>query len=503
MIPGGILDGVKTLAVVCTQWGDTGKGKFVDLFAEWADIIARGTGGANAGHTIVIGTRTHVFHLVPSGILRDGDGKANIIGSGVAFDPRVFTEELAILEQEGVSYDRLAIALNAHLVLPQHILMDRLHERSAGDARIGTTGKGIGPAYVDHYARVGLTVNDMLNPDCFAVKLKRNIAEKRRTLEHYDPELIRGIMQHEHLASGAFHQASGFLDADAIIERYCRYGRALRAMIRDTDRMLQNAVGKKSILLEGAQGNLLSVDHGTYPYVTSSDCSVQGLARGVGILERHVDLALGITKAFYMTRVGEGPFPTELGGDESARWCNDPTTTARLETEEFAHASVNSASPFLQGIGIRRAGNEYGATTRRPRRVGWLDLPLLRYSKRYTGPEVVLSKLDVLDQCVTIRVCHCYRYTGPLYTVGQRTLMAGDVLDTAIPDPEVMRHCSPQYREFAGWQCSIGGMKTAEELPRELVRLIEYVAREARINIRMLSVGPERDQTMTIQMDHR
>jgi len=503
MIPAGILNGVKTLAIVCTQWGDTGKGKFVDIFSEWADIIARGTGGANAGHTIVIGAKTHVFHLVPSGILRDGDGKTNIIGSGVAFDPRVFTEELAILERDGASYNHLAIAMNAHLVLPQHILMDRLRERSAGDARIGTTGRGIGPAYVDHYARVGLTLNDMLNPDCFAAKLKRNIAEKQKVLERCDPEFIRGIMQHEHLESGAFYRASGFLDVDAIIERYRQYGKALRAMIRDTDRILQDAVGKKNILLEGAQGNLLSVDSGTYPYVTSSDCSVQGLARGVGILERHIDLALGIVKAFYMTRVGEGPFPTELGGDASARWCNDPLTTARLEAEEYAHASVNSSSPFLQGIGIRRAGNEYGATTRRPRRVGWLDLPLLCYSKRSTGPHVVLSKLDVLDQCATIRICDAYRYNGPPYAVGQRTLTAGDVLETAIPDPEVMRHCSPQYRGFAGWQRSIGGMKTADELPDELVRLIEYVACVAKLNIRMISVGPERDQTVTIEMDRR
>ena len=245
------------------------------------------------------------------------------------------------------------------------------------------------------------------------------------------------------------------------------------------------------------------MDAGTYPYVTSSDCSVQGLARGVGISERHVDLALGIVKAFYMTRVGEGPFPTELGGDESARWCNDPLTTARLEADQYAHASVNSSSPFLQGIGIRRAGNEYGATTRRPRRVGWLDLPLLRYSKRFTGPHVMLSKLDVLDQCATIQVCDSYRYNGPSYVVGQRTLTAGDVLATAIPDPEVMRHCSPQYREFVGWQCRIGGMKTVEELPDKLMQLIRYIATQARVNIRMLSVGPERDQTMTIQMDRR
>src|SRR3989344_8564446 len=278
LIPARLLNGVSTLAIVCTQWGDTGKGKFVDFFAEWADIIARGTGGANAGHTIVIGGKTYIFHLIPSGILYDSAGKRNIIGNGVACDPRILIEELEILTKEHMSFNNLSIAYNARLVLPQHLLMDRLRESSRDGSRIGTTGRGIGPAYVDHYARIGLTVNDMLNVDSLRRKLERNLAEKRKLLAHLDPLLIQQIMGHPHLGSGAFYHPIKFFDDDAIVEQYRTYGRILRILIRDTDKILQDAVGKKRILLEGAQGNLLSIDFGTYPFVTASDCSVQGLA---------------------------------------------------------------------------------------------------------------------------------------------------------------------------------------------------------------------------------
>lgn len=499
MMPMRMLNGVSTLAIVCTQWGDTGKGKFVDFFSEWADIIARGTGGANAGHTIRLGSKTYVFHLVPSGILRDGDGKVNIVGNGVAFDPGIFCEELAVLGREGVSFEHLKIAQNARLVLPQHILLDRLRESTA-DGRIGTTGRGIGPTYVDHYARIGLTVNDLLNVDSFARKLQRNLAEKRRILKDADPEVIRRIMHHEHLESGVLWSASAFLDADAIVDRYRQYSSALRPFIWNTDQYLWDAIGKKRVLLEGAQGNLLSVDHGTYPYVTSSDCSVQGLVRGVGIRDRDVDLALGIVKAFYMTRVGEGPFPTELGGEQSGQWCNDPSINEAVEQERYPGATVNSENPFLQGVGIRRAGFEYGATTKRPRRVGWLDLPLLRYSKRHTGGDVVLTKLDVLDQCGEIKICTSYRYDGPRYAIGERVLTSGDVLDTAVPNYEVLQHCTPQYQVFPGWKGRTTGMRSVRELPKNLLDLVWHVACPAGAGLRvvMLSVGPDRDQTIPI-----
>lgn len=498
MISTKLLNNVSTLAIVCTQWGDTGKGKFVDFFAEWADIIVRGTGGANAGHTIRLGAKTYVFHLVPSGILHDGDGKINIIGNGVAFDPRVFSGEREVLTREGVSFNHFFLAHNARLVLPQHVVMDRVRESSADNGKIGTTGMGIGPTYVDHYARVGLTANDLLNIDSFARKLKRNLVDKQRLLAHHDPDLIKQIMHHEHLENGTFWHTSGFFDQDAIIERYRQYGIALREMIRDTDQFLNDVIGDKRILLEGAQGNLLSIDYGTYPYVTASDCSVQGLARGVGIYERYVDRTLGIVKAFYMTRVGDGPFPTELGGDSSSHWCNSPATTAILEAEQYPGASVNSESPFVQGIGIRRAGREYGATTKRPRRTGWLDLPLVRYSKRQTGPHIILTKLDVLDECEQIKICSSYLYEGPDYSVGERVFSTGDVLHTAIPDLDVMRCCVPQYETFEGWRSPTGGIRMHAELPANLKQLIAYVATEATLHIRMLSVGPDREQTIVM-----
>lgn len=501
MIPARLLDGVWTLAIICTQWGDTGKGKFVDFFAEWADIIARGTGGANAGHTIVINGKTYIFHLIPSGILHDSSGKSNVIGSGVACDPRILIEELETLAEENMSFNNLAIAYNARLVMPQHILMDRLRESARDGSRIGTTGRGIGPAYVDHYARVGLTVNDMLNVDSLRRKLERNLAEKRKLLAHSDPLLIRQVMDHPHLGAGAFYHPSKFLDDDAIIEQYRMYGETLLPLIRDTDQMLQDAVGKKRVLLEGAQGNLLSIDYGTYPFVTASDCSVQGLARGVGIRERHVDRAFGIVKAFYMTRVGEGPFPTEIGGEQSATWCNDPLTTEDLEAKLFPNSSVNSNDPFEQGIGIRRAGHEYGATTRRPRRTGWLDLPLLRYSLRYCGHDAILTKLDVLDQCEIIRICTSYRYNGLPYRIGERLLVSGTILRTAIPHAEVMRYCTPLYQISNGWRRNTSDRKTFKELPFQLRELIAFIAREADLTIALLSVGPDREQTIAMETD--
>ncbi|MBI2623398.1 MAG: adenylosuccinate synthase [Candidatus Liptonbacteria bacterium] len=490
------LGNATTVAVVCNQWGDTGKGKFVDLLSGWADVIARGTGGANAGHTIRIGDRQHIFHLIPSGILRDTEGKINVIGSGTAFDPRAACEELAVLEKAGLSYGNLRIAHNARLVLPQHVVLDRVRESNAG-GRVGTTGRGIGPVYADHYARVGLFVNDMLNPEVFARKLKQNLREKLTILRNYDPEVVRRVLEHPHAGGGRFWNKEAIFDTAAIMEAYREYGARLRVMVADTDSMVRTMREQgKHILLEGAQGNLLSVDIGTYPYVTSSDASVRALAQGVGLRERDVDLALGIVKAFYMTRVGEGPFPTEIGGAESAAWCNTSGITKATEEEQFPDADVNDAVPFRQGVGIRRAGAEYGATTGRPRRVGWLDLPLLRYSKHYTGQEVVLTKLDVLDACKEIKICTAYEYGGPDYQFGAETLRAGKKLEVAVPDTEVMAHCAPVYAAFPGWCIPIRSMRSHRELPKQLLDIIRFVEREADVHVRAVSVGPDREETI-------
>ena len=493
------LDRVRTLAVICTQWGDTGKGKFVDYFASWADIIGRGTGGANAGHTIRVGRSEYVFHLLPSGMLHAK--KLNVIGSGVAVEPGTVIDELEALKRFGVSGDNLRIALNARLVLPQHMVMDRLREQAGRPGRIGTTGRGMGPAYTDHTARVGLVVNDLLNPHIFCEKLSRNLEEKVRLVRAYDPTLAitRSIMDHPILNKGVFFSEKNVFDEEMIAEVYLEYGSALKRYIIDTDALIRTAHAEGSrILLEGAQGNLLSVDYGTYPYVTSSDCSIAGLAKGVGLREQDVDLTLGIVKAFYMTRVGEGPFPTELGGERSAQSCR--VSTRASEKIAYPDASLNDPDEFVRGVAIRRIGNEYGATTGRPRRTGWLDLPLIRYSAgRLTGPNVILTKLDVLDGADSFKVCTEYVYEGPDYRRGEFIFRTGQRIVTAMPDLEIMQYCRPHYVELPGWPGPIRAVREYQELDPALRQAIEFLEESTDINVMMLSVGPDREDTIVVK----
>ncbi|NTW22394.1 adenylosuccinate synthase [Candidatus Falkowbacteria bacterium] len=492
-----MLQGVNTAAVICSQWGDTGKGKIVDLLAEWADVIARGTGADNAGHTIWVQGKKYVMHLIPSGILHDGEGKINIIGSGVAVNPRVVLEEMAMISEAGLSYDHLMIALNAKLILPQHILLDRLRESKTG--KIGTTGRGVGPVYADHYARMGLIVNDMLNPASFREKFKRNLREKMVLLKEYDPVLIQELMHHEHLEKGLFFSDGiGIFDVDAIVERYVEYGRLLRDLISDTDTLLKRIVGTKKVLLEGAQGTMLSVDHGSYPYVTSSDCTDQGLAHGVGLKDKHIDLVLNIAKACYMTRVGGGPFPTEIGGHASADWCAESGVNRRIEKDNYPFATVNSQQGFLQGIAIRMAGDEYGATTGRPRRVGWLDLPVLRYATRQCGRDVILTKLDVLSGCETIKICSHYQYVGEPFNYGADTIDTGYEVKVAIPFAEVMDKCEPVYAEFPGWCCDISAIREYDELPIALKEIVAFIEKQTDVRVRIISVGADRDATIIL-----
>jgi len=489
------LQGKKTISVVCNQWGDTGKGKFVDYFAQWADIIARGTGGANAGHTIILNNKKYVFHLVPSGILFDSFGKICIIGQGVAFDPRAFIEELDILDTENQSYDNLKISLNAKLVMPYHLLLDRLKESNAGKNKIGTTGRGIGPLYVDHYDRKGLIVNDILNKDIFKEKLKRSLKDKMKIIETYDKDLIKNILSHNHLENGAFYNEETILDLDKIVEYYTeKYANRLRKYICDSELFLRNNLGKKNILLEGAQGYLLSIDYGSYPFVTSSDPSILGLAKGVGLKESDLDLNLGIVKAFYMTRVGEGPFPTELGGKVSDVHCS--TKNRDFEKNEYPNADINSNDEFTQGVAIRFAGNEYGATTGRPRRTGWLDLPLLRTASTINGNDLILTKIDVLSACNTIKLCDYYEYVGEDYFYGDILLKKGDKIETAITDSFVLNNCKPIYSEHEGWLSEITSIKEYDDLPEKLKKIIEYIENKTNTKVRIVSVGAERDETI-------
>jgi adenylosuccinate synthase len=493
--------GVRTAAVVDLQFGDAGKGKFVDSLGEWADVIARGTGGANAGHTIKLGEQTSVFHLVPSGILWDKEGKLNLIGRGVALDPRILASELGELARSGGTYEGLRISHRAHLVLPVDVALDRLRESSRGSS-LGTTGRGIGPLYESFVARTGLSVNDLLNRDIFAAKLRRNWEARKGLFSLFDPSLVEEVLRSPALENGIFCGSAGdILDLDAIVERYLAHADIFRELIVDTDELLQKLVGANNVLLEGAQGTLLSVVYGTYPYVTSSDCSLAGLAQGVGLKTEHVDYTLGIAKAPYMSRVGKGPFPTEFGGMQSDEWCSGGGASREIESEDFAHATVNSLSEFTQGVAIRRAGKEYGATTGRARRVGWLDVPLLRYAAGYSGCSrgaLALTKVDVMSECKVIKLCTAHRFEGPPYWMGDDLLTSGRLLETAVMDTQVLGQCAPIYKEMPGWECSLDGMRSESELPAQLRSLVSEIAARTKVAVEVVSIGPERDETVVL-----
>lgn len=485
-----------TIAVIDAQFGDTGKGKFVDLFADWADIVARGTGGANAGHTIYVGDKEFVFHLLPSGILKKHT--VNIIGRGVAFDPAVVAHELTLLKKTRRASGKLRIAYNAPVVMPQHILLDRVREHLAGQGKIGTTGRGIGPLYEDQVRRVGITVNDLLNKDLLRAKLTRNLSEKLLYFKLADKTLLRELLHMPLLGSGAFFHPRTLLNVESLIDAYTVYGNAFREFVDDTDSYLRGQHGKKKILLEGAQGVMLSVDYGTYPYVTASDSSAIGLARGVGLHPKDISATYALIKGFYMTRVGEGPFPTELGGSMSARWCGDGEVNKENEFSRVPEASPNHHDPFIQGVGLRIAGGEYGATTGRPRRVGWLDLPLLRYALQFGGTSLILTKLDVLDDCEEIKVCTEYIYRGPRVAVGQIKLTPGKKLFTAIPAAEILTHCEPVLKKFPGWRQRLRACRRAGALPRELRQLIQFLERQVGTHASLVSVGPRPEETVVL-----
>ena len=490
----------KIIAVLGGQWGDEGKGKIVDLLAEQADIIVRGTGGANAGHTIVHNSETFVFHLLPSGILYDGDGKLNIIGSGVAVDPRALAEEIAALEASGGTRNGLRISHRAHLVTPFDIVLDRLKEASS-TGKIGTTGRGIGPTYESHLGRIGLTVNDLLNKDVLVAKLRRNLETRMPLFRAFHPlNVDRAFM------GLSFYRGSGkeFFDIDEVVSRYLCCAEHFRDQIIDTNDLLLGEIGKKRILLEGAQGILLSVLHGSYPFVTSSDCTLAGLASGADIDRSLIDYTYVVLKAPYMTRVGQGPFPTEMGGAASAAWCGHSETTQAVEQKVHPLADINSAEEFEQGVAIRRLGGEYGATTGRPRRVGWLDLPLLRHALTCGGgfdPErtgLVLTKLDVMDTAVELKICIEYCYEGDAYRVGGRTLSCDNVLDVAIMDAHVLERVGQVYRALPGWNCSLKGIRSEDELPAEVRAFVDAVE-PGSFRVDLISTGPGRDEVVVMR----
>ncbi len=419
-----------TVLVGC-QWGDEGKGKIVDILSENYDIVTRYQGGANAGHTVEVGDNQYILHLIPSGILRNN--VKCVIGNGVVVDPIALLEEIKLLKENGINVDgRLFISHNAHLIMPYHKLLDSISESSK--KKIGTTGRGIGPCYVDKYARKGIRIVDLMNKEILERKIRDNLEEKNT--------LLKKVYEHDGL------------DADKIINDYIQFDKAIDKYITDVPLMLNNAIRDgKSILLEGAQGALLDVDHGTYPYVTSSSPTSGGACTGSGIPPNKITSVFGIVKA-YTTRVGNGPFPTELTNDVGEK--------------------------------LRKEGAEYGATTGRPRRCGWFDAFLVGYSAMINGIDsVAITKLDVLGTFESIQVCVGYKLNGKS-------------LNSFPTDVEQLNNVTLVYESLDGWMEDISECKSYDELPQKTKEYLKFISDQANIKIEIISVGPKRKQTFTI-----
>ena len=423
--------------IVGAQWGDEGKGKIVDHLSENVDIVARYQGGANAGHTVIlppVGGKTpqqFILHLIPSGIFHRH--AVCVIGNGVVLDPVALMDEIHKLRDAGVSVEgRLLISHNAHLIMPYHKMLDAIHEK--GEQKIGTTGRGIGPSYIDKYSRTGIRVVDLLDRDVLCRKLKRN-------LEHTN-ELLKKMYD------------SKELDVERIVAEYQEFDRSIDGYVTDTVDYLHRALAKKKrVLAEGAQGALLDVDHGTYPYVTSSNPTSGGACTGLGIPPTAVNSIVGVVKA-YSTRVGNGPFPTEL-----------------LDTT---------------GDRLRTVGGEFGSTTGRPRRCGWLDLASLSYSIRVNGIQrLAITKLDVLDDFDEIRVCTGY-------------VIAGTMVSRFPTDVQTLEKAKPVYKSFRGWKEKTSDVRRFRDLPPRAQAYVRAVERLLHTNVWMVSVGARRDQTLAV-----
>ncbi|MBA2528554.1 MAG: adenylosuccinate synthase [Euzebyales bacterium] len=433
--------------VVGTQWGDEGKGKATDLLADDVDFVVRYQGGNNAGHTIIAGEPpvTLKLHLVPSGVMYPH--VTPVIGDGVVLDPGVLLQELDALVAGGLDVSKLQISGNAHLIMPYHRELDRVTERYLGRQKLGTTKRGIGPAYADKAARVGLRVQDLYDMKIFRQKLDVVLKERNAVLSRVYNRLP--------------------MTAADIETEYAVYAERLRPYISDTMALLHEGLeAGRTVLLEGAQGTLLDLDHGTYPFVTSSNPVAGGALTGAGLGPKDVERVIGITKA-YVTRVGSGPFPTELGGEASAQ----------------RSAAGGDPSGDL-GERLTEVGREYGTTTGRRRRVGWFDAVLARYAARVNGlTEHFLTKLDVLSAFDTLRVCRAYRYQGDEY-------------DRFPPHQSIFHHAEPVYEELPGWRDDLSGVTGFADLPKEAQAYVDRLEELAGVPIRWVSVGPARAQTL-------
>jgi adenylosuccinate synthase len=426
------------VVVVGAQFGDEGKAKVTDLLAKNADIVVRYQGGANAGHTVVVGKETYKFHLIPSGIIYPG--KTCVLGPGMVIDPKAFIKEVKSLTDRGLDDSLLRVSASAHVTMPYHLALDAAEEESRGDNKIGTTKRGIGPTYADKCARSGIRMEDLLDREVLKEKLEWMVPRKNLLLER--------MYNHPPF------------DMDEILEEYAAYGEQMRKYVCDTSQLIFDAVNnKKNILFEGAQGTMLDLDHGSYPFVTSSSPTAGGACIGAGIGPTIIDRVIGISKAF-MTRVGEGPFPTEQDGEE--------------------------------GEMLRQTGKpwaEVGVTTGRPRRCGWFDTVIGRYAVRVNGLDcLAITKLDVMDEFDEIKICVAYK----------------DKKDGSIHKelPSIgsqFKRMEPVYKVFPGWKKPTYKITSFDELPVEAKRYLDFIAEELDCPVAIVSVGPTRDKTVVIE----
>lgn len=424
---------MSSVVIVGSQWGDEGKGKMTDYLSQEADVVVRSQGGNNAGHTIAFDGKKFALRLVPSGIF--GKDKLAVIGNGVVINPPALLKELHYLQDNGIDISSLRISSRSHVTFPYHILLDKCQEAAKGDHKVGTTKNGIGPTYMDKVSRVGIRMCDLLEKDTFETKLRRNLAEKNELftkLYHVDP-----------------------INFDDIFESYYEYGQELKKYVTDTSRIVNDALdSNKKVLFEGAQGVMLDVDQGTYPYVTASNPIAGGVCTGVGVGPNKINTVVGICKA-YSTRVGAGPFPTEL-------------------TDEI-------------GDQIRETGHEYGTVTGRPRRVGWFDSVAMRHARRVSGLSCLsLNLLDVLTGLKTVKICKAYK-------------LDGKEIDYYPASLKELDRCEPVYEELPGWDEDITGVKKFEDLPVNAQNYLKRISELSETPLATVSVGADRIQTIIVK----
>lgn len=424
---------MSSVVIVGSQWGDEGKGKMTDYLSQDADVVVRSQGGNNAGHTIAFDGKKFALRLVPSGIF--GKDKLAVIGNGVVINPPALLKELHYLQDNGIDISGLRISSRSHVTFPYHILLDKCQEKAKGDHKVGTTKNGIGPTYMDKVSRVGIRMCDLLEKDTFETKLRRNLAEKNELftkLYHVDP-----------------------INFDDIFESYYEYGQELKKYVTDTSRIVNDALDNgQRVLFEGAQGVMLDVDQGTYPYVTASNPIAGGVCTGVGVGPNKINTVVGICKA-YSTRVGAGPFPTEL-------------------TDEI-------------GDRIRETGHEYGTVTGRPRRVGWFDSVAMRHARRVSGISCLsLNLLDVLTGLKTVKICKAYK-------------LDGKEIDYYPASLKELDRCEPVYEELPGWDEDITGVKKFENLPMNAQNYLKRVSELSEVPLATVSVGADRIQTIIVK----